>query len=357
MPAILYMLFSFIFFDFYTLSPPLLGTTFLVIVFGLVCTQSKNEKHDGLFFYVGLLTGIASLFYIPFIFFLPCVIISLELFSSTNLRKHMVVVLAFLFPYLLLCIYYFWIDNLVAFYTYAIHSVFTLSVSMHINLLTLLKISILPTLLLILSFVTIAVRSKYIHYQYKIIKVMGAWLLFCLLTLLVTREISGYSVYIFVPVLSFFCAHLFLLTRHIVFREIIFWGAFAGIFIISFYALKKPDSYSSSHLISHPPKEFIALGAEGKKITVLGNNINYYADNHLSCPYLNWELSKVKFSRPNNYQDISDIYETFETNQPDYIVDLEGLTGNIFRRIPSLKAQYRLVENSTFIYRKNKVVK
>ncbi|HSZ26430.1 MAG TPA: hypothetical protein VK766_11945, partial [Cytophagaceae bacterium] len=86
LPALFYVLFSSLFFDFYTLSPVLMGMTFILLAFNIICAQSRITTREDRFLYIGLLTGIASLFYTPFVFFLLFSILALGLYSVTNFK-------------------------------------------------------------------------------------------------------------------------------------------------------------------------------------------------------------------------------------------------------------------------------
>ena len=354
LPALFYVLFSSLFFDFYTLSPVLLGLTFILLAFNIICVQSRIMIGEDRFFYIGLLTGIASLFYAPFSFFLLFALFSLGLYSNTSVKKQMIMVLAFFFPYIVLLIYYFWIDNLGNYYEYTLLPLLNSAPEFLIDVPTIIKIAVLPLLLLLISSVAIVVRGKYIHYQYKIIKIAGLWLLTGILALGIEKSLTPHSFIMFVPPLAFFSTHLFLLaSRNKIISEIFFLVMFGGIMTISFYALKKPDSYTKAHLIKSVPKEMATLGVKDKKLLVFGNEKGYYINNRLAGPYLNWSLSAWQFADLKKYDNVSGIYEVLEINKPDYIVDQEKKMGSIMEVIPILKSQYERID-TTNIYRRRK---
>jgi hypothetical protein len=349
LPMLMYILLSSLFFDFYTLSPVLLGMSFILWAFHLICVQSRIERGEDLFFYIGLLIGIASMFYLPFLFFLLFAIFALGLYSSTNLRKHLIMLLAFFFPHALLLIYYFWVDNLSYYLTYVWLQAFYAAPDFLVNIPILVKVIILPTLLLLLSVFAIASRGKYIHYQYKIIKIMGLWLLAAVIATGTEKQIAPHLFYLFVPAISFFAAQLFyIVAKPKLFTEVLFAVFAGGILLISFYALQKPDSYTTQHLIKIAPPELKQYGITQKRVMVLGNDRGYYINNSLSCNYENWQLSKPFFDNINRYENIAAFYDALLQNKPEFIIDLEGRIPLLAERIPYLKQNYLLAGGKVY---------
>lgn len=354
LPALFYVLFASLFFDFYTLSPLLMGTTFIVWAFTMICFQSRVMTGEDRFFYIGLLTGIASLFYLPYALFLIFSLVALGFYSSTNLKKQMVMVLAFFFPFIIVLIYYFWINNLANYYSNVFYPLLNSSKVFLINLPTIIKITVLPFLVLLIATGAIASRGKYIHYQYKIIKIAGIALLTGLFAFLITKTISPNTFFIFVPALVFFTTHLFLIAaKSKLVSEVFFFVMFGGILLISFYALKKPDGYTAVYLIKKSPSINEKLGIKNKPVLVLSDNKEYYINNSLSALYENWSHSVWQFSDLNKYENVSAIYEVLELGKPSYIFDTDKRMEKLSNVIPILKQQYELIDSSG-VYQRRK---
>jgi hypothetical protein len=352
LPALFYVLYSSLFFDFYTLSPVLLGTTFIIWAFNIISFQSRVATTEDRFFSIGLLTGIASLFYLPLAMFLLFSLVALGFYSNTNLKQQMILVLAFFFPYVLVLIYYFWIDNLGNYFEYALYPAIHSATAFLIDLPTIIKIAVLPFLLLIAAAGAITFKARYIHYQFIIIKIAGFWLLTGLLAIGLEKSFTPYVLILFVPPLAFFTAHLFLIfSKKRIFSELVFLVMFGGILLISFYSLKKPDDYTKTHLIKSIPKEWQNLNVKDKKVIVLGKNNEYYLNNKISGPYVNWSLSAWQFEDLKKYASISAIYEVMQTGKPDFIIDSEKRMEQISFLIPELKREYVRID-STNIYRR-----
>lgn len=353
LPALFYVLFSSLYFDFYTLSPVLLGTTFMLWAFDLICFQTRVATTENRFFAIGLLTGIAALFYLPFTLFLIFSLFSLGFYSNTNIRQQMILILAFFFPGILVHIYYFWTDNLGNYYQYGLFPSLHLSIDFTVDFLTLLKIVVLPLLLLLAATFAIAAHSRYIHYQNIVIKIAGFWLFTGLIAFWLEKSIAPHTLILFVPPLSFFVTHLYLISiKSKIVSEVSLWVMFGGILLISFYALKKPDTYTKAHLIRTVPEEFVKRSVNDKKVLVLGNDKRYYINNKLSGPYLNWRLSAWQFEDLTKYAVVSAIYEAIEVNKPAYIVDLEKRMPLLSARIPSLQRDYERLDTTNLYRRK-----
>ncbi len=354
LPALFYVLFSSLFFDFYTLSPLLLGMTFIIWAFNMICYQSRVMTGEDRFFYIGLLTGIASLFYFPFALFILFSLVALGFYSTTNLKKQMVMTLAFFFPHIIVLIYYFWIDNLGNYYSYVLLPILNSSPKFLVDFPTLIKICILPFIFLLVATGAIASRGKYIHFQYKIIKIAGIALLTGLLAIFIDKTITPNNIFIFVPPLVFFTTHLFLIFyKRKIISEAFFLVMFGGILTISFYALKKPDNYTTTHLIKKAPTLLEKFFINNKDIMVLGDKKELYINNSMSGPYEKWSLSSWQFSDLKKYENVSAIYEVIETEKPEYIFDQEKRMNELSNVIPILKKQYELIDTSGIYHRKN----
>jgi hypothetical protein len=350
--TLLYILFSSLYFDFYFLSPVLLGTTFILFAFSIICVQARIMKGEDHFFYIGLLIGIASLFYFPFMLFLLFAIVSLGLYSISSLKKQLILTVAFFFPYILVFIYYFWTDNLANYYQYGFIPHFSVFKRMLIDLPTVIKIMVLPDFLLLAAGFFIITRGKFIHYQYKIIKIAGLWIVVALLSFGLLTQIAPHAFFVFVPPLTILVTHLFLLlSKRVILSESLFIATFGGMLIISFYALHKPDAYTKQNLIVRQPSVAAGYGITNKKILVLGDDKNYYVTNSIAGPYVEWPLSYFPFNDLGRYDNVSALYEAFETNQPDFIVDLENRIPAIVLKIPSIQQHY-LRQKDTFLYKR-----
>ena len=339
-PGLLYVVFSTLFFDFFTLSPVMLGITFIILAFHFVFLLIRIGDRDEEIFYTGALTGIAALFHFPFFIFLLLIIFVFLLFTPGNLRKYFVLLTAFAFPLLLAGTYYFLRNGFEEFltdYFYPIYADMELFLSLKVFIVVLL----VPALILFMSFIFILTSSRYINYQYITIRIFGLWILFAAFTLYLSSRLSVYHFYVFVPALTFFGTHFFLLIKHKITRESSF-GLFLILTLIINYGILyqfvfKKNPISIDGLIAERPAGF---DVKNSRILVLGTDKTFYKDNMLATPYLNWELSSKELSEMDNYAAISSVYAKFRKDMPGVLIDSKKIIPRLFIRIPEFATLY-----------------
>ncbi|MBX9853105.1 MAG: hypothetical protein K2X86_15285 [Cytophagaceae bacterium] len=346
-PALLYIIFSSLFFDFYTLSPVLMGMTFVILAMHFVFLQIRTVDDDENLFYAGLLVASSSLFYFPFFIFLLMALLAFLLFTPSSIRKYFVLLSGFFFPYTVAGTYYFIRDGLDEFIYCLFYSSFV-----HTEFLVTGKIiaftMAIPVIIFILSIFTIVANSRYINYQYVTMRIFGVWLILSVATLYFSRTISTFQLFVCVPPLSFFAAHFFLLTKNKYIREISF-AAFSIIILwinygtlYSFAFKKNPVNYEK--MVADNMKSELPEEIKNKKLLVLGDDKSYYVNNIPATPYLNWDLSKKHFDDLNNFNNISEIYKNFSKDMPDVIIDKEKIAPALFAKIPKLGEQFRKMD-------------
>ena len=88
-PAFFYVVLSFSFLDFYTLSPALMSLTFLIPALGQLFYLMKTGSTESKILKVGVYAGLASLFYLPSItILLTFLLVFLRLQFSNKVLSH-----------------------------------------------------------------------------------------------------------------------------------------------------------------------------------------------------------------------------------------------------------------------------
>lgn len=116
LPALLYIIASSLFLQFLILSPPLICNFLLIWIMDKFLSLAKVQKAMGLMFDVGILIGIGTLIYFPFITFLVMLWLSLLLYRPFNWREWIAGFLGFLTLFFFVAVFYYWNDNLYQFY-------------------------------------------------------------------------------------------------------------------------------------------------------------------------------------------------------------------------------------------------
>lgn len=87
--------------SFNVISEPLLCSIFIVLAMPKVFNLIKTDPADGLFFDIGLLVGIASLFYLPSIIFIFLMLFGIASLRTFNIREGSLVIAGLIVPYFL----------------------------------------------------------------------------------------------------------------------------------------------------------------------------------------------------------------------------------------------------------------
>lgn len=74
---------------------------------------------------------------------------------------------------------------------------------------------------------------------------------------------------------------------------------------------------------------------------MLGEDEGEYLNNFAATPYLNWSLSVYDFENLDSFESVIHIYNNFEKDPPEFVIDKEGIMPKLFERIPRLKERYR----------------
>lgn len=343
-PGLLYIIFSSLFFDFFTLSPILLGITFIILAFHFVFLLIRAGDRDEETFYTGALVGIATLFHFPLFVFLLLITFVFLLFTPGSFRKYFILLTGFFFPLLLTGTYYFLNNSLNDFLSGFFYPVYG-NIEFFLPMKAFFAVLILPALVLFFSFILIMISSRYINYQYVVIRIFGFWIFFAIPTLYLLNRLSLYHFFIFVPPLTFFGTHLFLLIRHNIFRESFFFLFLLLTLLINYGVLygfifhKNPITINE--LVAKKPEGF---NVSNSKIVVFGQDKNFYVGNQLATPYLSWELSSEELLNMDNYAAVSSVYERFKSDFPDVIADGKNIVPKLFERIPELEKRYEKKE-------------
>ena len=77
-----------------------------------------------------------------------------------------------------------------------------------------------------------------------------------------------------------------------------------------------------------------------KSVLVLDNNISAYSKYRLSTPFLNWNLSESYFIDIDGYEAVALLDRYFTKEQPDAIVDPNGVMTKMFYRLPLVDNKY-----------------
>ena len=106
-PGVFYVLISCLLPDFLYLSPVLIGNTFVLIALSELFSTYKVASCADRIFNVGFWTGVASLFYFPFIFYFILINAGLNILRAYNIHERLILLIGLIMPFFLAWMYYF----------------------------------------------------------------------------------------------------------------------------------------------------------------------------------------------------------------------------------------------------------
>lgn len=327
-------------FDILTLSPALMGSTFIVLALGQLFSQTVLQKDtsDSILL-VGIFGGIGACFHFPLVIFLPFLIVAGVAVSGFNFNQLLLALLGYFLPIVGCGLYYFWIDGLQEFIIQYILTTRVIDVYYHVQFLDLMLLLIAPF--------CFAVAGYFIGTIYKLISVnqqkqkqlIILFLLFALLTIFLTNRRTPYQFVILLPGLTYFITQIFIYLQR---------GFLLKLFSIAFLISIPFIGFSWAYyqIVSGKIESYSVTSSEkhretaGKSILVLGNDLGYYQGASLATPYLNYNISKEILLDYNSFGKMADVYQDFLKEKPEMIIDADGVFEQLLEKIPLLKDSY-----------------
>lgn len=341
-PALVYMLMMNIFFDMFTLSPALLGMTFILLAINNLFKRMDNQTRDELFVNTGVYLGVAMLFYLPSFFYFIATIVALVIFTGSIVRRMFLLVYGFLLVLAGSAIYFYWNDSFLIFKHHALSSIWDFEPHVYLNWKEVIGVSSIPILIFIFSYIKMKIKGRYINYQVKIQQVMVMFLASGFFMFFIIQDKSTFQLIYFVPTVAFFIAHYLLTIRHWILAEAsLLWISVLLIlnnlfFYNEWLFVDRFVSYDKLKVSSSPYHELVA----NKRILVLGKETSIYQNAKLATPYLEWQLAAVHFHDIGYYDHLIEIYEHFQKDRPEVIIDEIGVIPDLFEKLPTIAALY-----------------
>ncbi len=351
LPALLYITFSTVFFDFIALSPILLANTFIILALRHIFLHINENINRSQVFDVGLYLGIATLFFLPSFVLLLIPLVGFLLFTGTKPLGYFLLLFSFFLPIIVVAVAFFLIDGEYAFLINAMGYLFYGRTLSYFDVQAGATLLVVPTLLLLTSLVVLFQSNRYINYQVRCQQAMLLTLVVSTLIFLFNASFSAHSFVIFLPVFSFFTAHYFLIIKRLL-AEALFI-LFTSLSLTILYAtlwLEVPKAYEHYNTITYDKLIVTVYNEEtkqliqGKKILVLGNNVSAYYYGKPATTYLNWQLAQRHFNALNKFDIQVNILDNFKEDLPQIIVDKKDFVPILFEAIPALAQYYNKVE-------------
>jgi hypothetical protein len=339
-PALIFGVLCCFSFDIFSASPELLGSTFLLMSINNLFKEIEFKiQRDEIILNLGFYLGLASLFIFSFSIFLIASIIILLVFTRINLRKYLLLLLGFLLPHVFLLCYYFYRNET----SLLVQNFYLPNVTFQgkdfISLASLLVLLATPILFLFLSFFKLNTEGRFTKYQSQLSQVMLLWLVFCIIQVSITRELTPHSFIISIPSLAYFISHYFLLLRRKRLAEYIF-----GFLILSIVGIATASTFGKMPGVNYKSlfvNSTNDVKIKDKKILVIKDEISYYQSNKLAGYFLDWQLSKDVFDQPDYYENLILVRRMFDNDAPEIIIDPTDKMKAYFNRMPDVANRYK----------------
>ncbi|MBW4888598.1 beta-carotene 15,15'-monooxygenase [Mucilaginibacter sp. HMF5004] len=116
LPALMYITVSALLVPFLVMSPPLICNFLVLLMIDKLLSFYKDENAKATAFDLGMIVGIGTLIYFPYIYMFLTVWIGLIIFRAFNWREWAGVLVGFVTVFFFLAVYYFWNNRIEQFY-------------------------------------------------------------------------------------------------------------------------------------------------------------------------------------------------------------------------------------------------
>ncbi|WP_228527707.1 hypothetical protein [Pararhodonellum marinum] len=340
-PALVMIVLFHLSFDFFTLSPALMGTTFIVLALGQLFSQTvlQQQGTDSVLL-AGLFGGAAACFHFPLIVFLPFLVFAGIAVSGFSFNQLILSLVGYVQPFLICGIYYYWKDGLDNFLYEFVFATRVLEAYKFVTFLDIVLLFAIPGIFVVIGFFLGTVLKSITVNQQKQKQLILIFLIFALFSVFLSNRRTPYQWMVLLPGLTYFISQVFLFLQKQKLQQILFWFFFLGTPMVGYIWAYQNIKLNPEHpyvVKSGSQYDFTA----GERVLVLGNDLAYYRKAKLGGPFLNYNLSKRVLLDFESLQDMSVIYRYMMLEKPRFIIDEEGTFERMMERIQPLQDLYQ----------------
>lgn len=344
LPAIVFLSLFHLSFDMLSLSPALLGSTFLILALSQLFSQTVLQKESSeSTLLIGIYGGLATGFHSIYVLFLPFLIVVGIAISGFSFRQLMLSLTGYFLPILLISVYYFWVDGLEGYLE--IWPLFLQSKPYLYQPLEWIGVLLaFPLLLAFLGYFIGSLASSATINQQKQRQIMIFWLLFAGVSLFFSKRQATYQLVIILPVLSYLITRFFLVIQKKLILQLSFFSLVVLLPLISWKFFGNNDFIQKNYRV----EELSNSLPTDKSILILGDEIGAYLNHHLGGPFLNYHLSKVYLDQEKNLSQRAHLFELIHSQQPQLVLDPNGDFSRLLEQYPELKRNYQRNSSGVF---------
>lgn len=341
LPAIIMAALFHFSFDLLSLSPALLGSTFLILALGQLFSQTvlqKDASESTLL--IGIYAGLATGFHPNYIVFLPYMIFTGIAISGFSFRQLMLSLVGYFLPLLLITVFYFWNDGLEE--AIQIWPLTFLSEKYEYqSLLNWLYLGIFPLLLAVAGYFMVSVLRGSTINQQKQRQLVLIWLLFSAAEFFIIKKQAAFQLVILIPGLTYLITQFFLNIKKEIVAKIAFYVLIIGLPTIAFWYWHQ-EVTNSEYFVGKSEEKYSG------DIMVLGDDLSPYLNTSLGGPFLNYRLSKLYLNQDRDLREKARLFQMLQKQKPSIVLDSHGDFEKLLKQFPALENQYSKTSSGVY---------
>ncbi|SHM60294.1 hypothetical protein SAMN04488057_102295 [Cyclobacterium lianum] len=321
LPAFIMVILYQLSFDFMTLSPALMGNTFLLLAMGqLLRLTSVNANTVPAVLLMGFWAGIAFCFHFSYLALLPFFILTGLLVNGFTFQQLNLLVTSYLLPFAACAVFYFWQDALSEFFRLYVVLGVKIQALYHVAIKDLLYIFSLPLLLTLFGYFLNNTMHRMNVNQQKQNQLLFLYLLFNIATFFLMERISPYQFVSIFPPIAYFTTHLFTISSKRMMQQSMAYGLLLIIPFIGYswvFYQKNEPSFERYKVNIDAGRDI----PKDSSVMVLDDNLDSYNQAKAASPYLNFRLTRLYFEGMDERERKVRIYRDLKRESPDLIID------------------------------------
>ncbi|OGX88337.1 hypothetical protein [Hymenobacter glacialis] len=342
--ALTYLLVGSVSTDLDTLSPLLLGHTFVVFAISALLPTSREGYDNRRLFRAGFFIGVAALCYLPLALFVVVGLFAVVIFAANSFRSSLLLLCGFFFPYALVATFFFYTGALAGFTQFHLQPGLTDLISSGLPAGLQLRLLIVPVLVLGLALLRSLGTSLGLVFQIKFRQMMLVWLAVAIATAAVERGAAPGVLVLLLPPLAYFSLFLWQRYQHNWMLELLLLLVLNAALVLRYRAhvprlealLQMP---AESRFGLQPDPRYAAL--RGHTLLIMGQDDRAYFHNRPATPYLDWALSQADFGHLNEYAAVVRIAQKVSASPPDYLLDQVAQVPRLKQLLPAVFGVYQ----------------
>ncbi len=340
-PSLIFGFLCFFSFDLLAVTPELLASTLLLLGLNNLFKEIEfRVDRDSIVLNMGVFIGIASLFVFSYTIFLIGAIFILIVFARASFRKISLVLFGYGLVHAILITSYYCYEQTDELWIHFYLANFSGMSRTLVGMKSILILGAVPMLYFIFSLFMLTREARFTKYQSQLFQAIFLWLAISMIQIWFTSDLTPHSFFTLIPPIAYFVSHYLLLIRRKSIAETMLWIFVMGLLTIN--GLSRYERLSGVEYSSlFPSASKYEKEITGKKIMILGDDMSLFRENKLAGYFLDWNLSRKYFERPDYYENIIKINKSMSEDPPDVIIDPGNLMGPVISRIPALEKKYR----------------